>query len=110
MKEIGLQPATSELGGKETRQCVHVIIPGGRYAEAYAKLKAMGFRLLWQSSKAKKARKTKFSCPQCCQHGMTHARRARFPAADSPRMTVRVRSGWQRAAPSNPDVTRGKIF
>ena len=52
MKEIGLQPSsTGEPGGKETGQTVsHYIIPGGRYAKAYAKLKAKGFQLHWQSA------------------------------------------------------------
>jgi hypothetical protein len=76
MKEIGLQPSTTgELGGKETGQSVtHYIIPGGLYAKAYAKLKARGFQLHWQSApagkqaKAKKASKTKFTCPACAQN------------------------------------------
>ena len=71
MKEIGLQPTdTGEPGGKETGQSVtHYIVPGGPYAAAYAKLKATGFQLHWQSApagheaKAKKASKTKFTCP-----------------------------------------------
>jgi hypothetical protein len=52
MKEIGLQPtATGEPGGKETGQHVtHYIIPGGLYARAFAKLKAKGFQLHWQSA------------------------------------------------------------
>jgi predicted SprT family Zn-dependent metalloprotease len=51
MKEIGLQPSTTgEPGGKETGQSVtDYIIPGGAYA------------------KAKKASKTKFTCPECGQ-------------------------------------------
>ena len=76
MKEIGLQPSTTgEPGGKETGQSVtHYIIPGGRYTTAYAKLAATGLRLDWQSApagvqaKAKKASKTKFSCPECGQN------------------------------------------
>ena len=76
MKDIGLQPSTTgEPGGKETGQSVtHYIIPGGPYATAYAKLKARGFRLHWQSApagkeaKAKKASKTKFTCPECGQN------------------------------------------
>jgi predicted SprT family Zn-dependent metalloprotease len=76
MKEIGLQPTTTGApGGKETGQSVtHTIIPGGRYAKAYAKLKAKGFQLHWQSApegkqaKAKKASKTKFTCPECGQN------------------------------------------
>lgn len=76
MKEIGLQPSTTgEPGGKETGQSVtHYIIPAGPYAKAYAKLKAKGLRLHWQSApegkqaKAKKASKTKFTCPDCGQN------------------------------------------
>jgi predicted SprT family Zn-dependent metalloprotease len=76
MKEIGLMPSkTGEPGAKETGQHVtHYIIPGGAYARAYAKLEATGFRLDWQSApagkqaKAKKASKTKFTCPECGQN------------------------------------------
>jgi hypothetical protein len=78
MKEIGLQPSTTgEPGGKETGQSVtHYIIPQGPYAQAYARLKAKGFQLHWQSApdqggkqaKAKKASKTKFTCPECGQN------------------------------------------
>ena len=76
MKEIGLQPTdTGEPGGKETGQSItHYIIPGGLYATTYAKLKARGFQLRWQSApegkqaKAKKASKTKFTCPDCGQN------------------------------------------
>jgi hypothetical protein len=77
MKEIGLQPSsTGEPGGKETGQSVtHYITPSGAYAVAYAKLKASGFQLHWESApdgkgqgsgRAKKAAsKTKFTCPEC---------------------------------------------
>jgi hypothetical protein len=73
MREIGLQPSSSgEPGGKETGQSMsHYILPGGRYAEAFAKLAARGFQLHWQSvpaseqGKVKKASKTKFTCPDC---------------------------------------------
>ena len=76
MREIGLQPTdTGEPGGKETGQRVtHYIVAGGPYATAYAKLKATGLQLHWQSrpagaqAKAKKASKTKFTCPDCTQH------------------------------------------
>jgi len=76
MKEIGLQPSTTgEPGGKETGQSVtHYIIAGGPYAQAYARLKATGFQLHWQSApadehaKAKVASKTKFTCPECEQN------------------------------------------
>jgi hypothetical protein len=71
--EIGLQPSsTGEEGGKETGQAMsHYIIPGGRYAKAYAKLAATGFQLHWQSipakeqARGKKSSKTKFTCPKC---------------------------------------------
>jgi predicted RNA-binding Zn-ribbon protein involved in translation (DUF1610 family) len=77
MKEIGLQPTTTgEAGGSETGQSVtHYIIEGGSYARAFKKLKASGFALHWQSApesrgqaKAKKASKTKFTCPDCGQN------------------------------------------
>src|SRR6266516_2021827 len=74
MREIGLQPtSTGEPGGKETGQSVtHYIIPGGRYAKAYAKLAATGFQLHWQSipavTSSKKSSKTKFTCPDCGQN------------------------------------------
>ena len=76
MREIGLQPtSTGEPGGMETGQSVsHYIIPDGRYAKAYAKLAAQGFALHWQSipaskqGRAKKASKTKFTCPECGQN------------------------------------------
>jgi predicted SprT family Zn-dependent metalloprotease len=76
MKEIGLQPSTTGgPGGKETGQSVtHYIIPEGLYAKAYARLKAKGFQLHWQSApagkqaKAKKASKTKFTCTECGQN------------------------------------------
>jgi hypothetical protein len=66
---------TGAPGGKETGQSVtHTIVAGGAYARAYAKLKAKGLRLDWQSvpegkeAKAKKASKTKFTCPDCGQN------------------------------------------
>ena len=73
MREIGLQPSsTGEPGGKETGQSMsHYILPGGRYAMAYATLAAQGLQLHWQSipanepAKTKKASKTKFTCPHC---------------------------------------------
>jgi predicted SprT family Zn-dependent metalloprotease len=76
MREIGLQPSsTGEPGGKETGQTVsHYILPGGRYAKAYAKLAARGFQLHWQSApergedRAKKTSKTKYTCPHCGQN------------------------------------------
>jgi predicted SprT family Zn-dependent metalloprotease len=77
MKKIGLQPSTTGVpGGKETGQSItHYIIEGGAYAKAYARLKARGFRLHWQSAPAeegtranKKASKTKYTCPECGQN------------------------------------------
>lgn len=79
MREIGLQPSTTgQPGGKETGQSVtHYIVPGGPYAQAYAKLARTGLRLDWQSApagerakakKASKASKTKFTCPDCGQN------------------------------------------
>jgi predicted SprT family Zn-dependent metalloprotease len=76
MREIGLLPSsTGEPGGQETGQSVsHYIIPGGPYAKAYAKLAARGFQLHWQSApeiagaRAKKASKTKYTCPTCGQN------------------------------------------
>lgn len=76
MKEIGLMPSTTgEPRAKETGQHVtHYIMPGGPYAVSCAKLEATGFRLDWQSApagkqaKAKKASKTKFTCPECGQN------------------------------------------
>lgn len=76
MKEIGLKPTdTGDPDGKETGQhMTHCIIPDGRYARAYAKLKERGFQLQWQSvaidaqAKVKKASKTKFTCPECGQN------------------------------------------
>jgi hypothetical protein len=77
MKEIGLQPSTTGLpGGKETGQSVtHYIVPEGPYARAYARLRATGFQLHWQSvpqgaqGRAKKpSSKTKFTCPDCAQN------------------------------------------
>jgi hypothetical protein len=76
MKEIGLQPSsTGEPGGKETGQHMsHRIIQDGPYAKAYARLKATGLELHWQSApedpqaKAKRASKTKFTCPECGQN------------------------------------------
>lgn len=81
MKAIGLQPSdTAEPGGKETGQKVsHYIVPKGAYARAYAKLAATGFQLHWQSAPAsatapaKRASKTKFTCPDCGQNAWAKA-------------------------------------
>jgi len=49
------------------------------YGKAYAKLKAKGLQLHWQSApagkeaKAKKASKTKFTCPECGQNAWAKA-------------------------------------
>lgn len=76
MIEVGLQPSsTGAPGGKETGQRMsHYILPGGAFAKAYAELKKRGFKLGWESmpltkeAKAKKASKTKFTCPACAQN------------------------------------------
>ncbi len=76
MKEIGLQPTnTGEAGGKETGQrMTHYILRDGPYAKAYAKLKAKGLVLHWQSAPATKqswakiASKTRFTCSTCAQN------------------------------------------
>lgn len=81
MKDIGLQPSdTGEPGGKETGQSVtHYILAGGAYARAYAQLQATGFQLHWESAPegqqaaAKKASKTKFTCPECGQNAWAKA-------------------------------------
>jgi SprT-like family protein len=73
MKALGLHPShTGEPGGKETGQrMTHYIVEGGAYARGYAQLAAMGFSLHWQSrsedaqAKAKRASKTKYTCPDC---------------------------------------------
>jgi hypothetical protein len=81
MKDVGLQPSTTgEPGGAETGQSLsHYIIAGGPFARAYAKLAATGFTLRWQSlgedpsRKAKRASKTKFTCPECGQNAWAKA-------------------------------------
>lgn len=73
MRSIGLQPtSTGEQGGKETGQNVtHYIIADGPFQIACRQLAGLGFRIDWQSApadktaKAKKASKTKFTCPDC---------------------------------------------
>jgi len=52
MKLVGLYPSsTGMVGGRETGQRMSdYIIPGGKFAVAYAKLKRTGFKLNWQSS------------------------------------------------------------
>jgi predicted SprT family Zn-dependent metalloprotease len=70
MKEIGLQPSsTGDVGSRETGQRIsHYIIPGGAFAQAFARLAATGWRLNLQSApragqqgRANNS-KTKFSC------------------------------------------------
>ena len=70
MKEVGLQPTeTGQLGGPRSRpEDDHYIIPDGRYAAAFRKLEASGFRLHWQARPedgtqaiAKRESKTKFT-------------------------------------------------
>ena len=74
MKEVGLQPSsTGEEGGAETGQSMsHYILPGCRYAQAYAQLAETGFQLHWQSvpaaARAKKPNRMKFTCPECGQN------------------------------------------
>ena len=73
MKEVGLFPShTGEPGGKETGQRVtHYIIPGGAFAASFARLRAAGFALRWQSRvdeggrQKKAASKTKYTCLGC---------------------------------------------
>jgi len=73
MHEVGLHPSdTGAPGGKEIGQKVsHFIVDGGAFDRAYARLEARGFALQWQSAptsaatKAKKASKTKYTCPAC---------------------------------------------
>jgi predicted SprT family Zn-dependent metalloprotease/ribosomal protein L37E len=76
MKEIGLHPSsTGTVGGKETGQkMADYVIPGGRFADAFAKLAATGWRLNLQSAhrQGKAAppnnSKRKFTCPGCGQN------------------------------------------
>jgi len=76
MKTVGLQPSdTGEPGGRETGQSMsHFILPDGPYICRFAALAATGFQLHWQSlawdtqGKAKRASKTKFTCPRCGQN------------------------------------------
>jgi SprT-like family len=76
MKEVGLFPSsTGEPGGKETGPKVsHYVVEGGPFAQAFARLKASGFELRWQSRadagerQKKAASKTKYTCPNCAQN------------------------------------------
>ena len=60
-------------GNRPERHALHRR-PEAPTRTAYAKLKARGFQLHWQSApagqqaKAKKASKTKFTCPECGQN------------------------------------------
>lgn len=82
MKEVGLQPSdTGEAGGKETGQTMtHYIMKDGAFAHSYAELQNRGFQLHWQSQPeaddravAKRASKTKFTCPSCGQNAWAKA-------------------------------------
>ena len=76
MKEIRLEPPrpANPEARKPARASRITSSTEGPYATAYAKLAATGLRLDWQSApagqqaKAKKASKTKFSCPECGQN------------------------------------------
>jgi len=76
MMEVGLHPSsTGQPGGKETGSKVsHYVIGGGPYSQAFARLKATGFELRWQSRadnserQKKAASKTKYTCPKCGQN------------------------------------------
>jgi hypothetical protein len=75
MMRIGLHPTPARPGGRMTGYSVtHYIMREGMYAEAYAKLKATGFKLHWQSEphtkerKKKRESKTKYTCPHCGQN------------------------------------------
>jgi predicted SprT family Zn-dependent metalloprotease len=78
MDELGLTPtATGEAGGKRTGQSVtHMIVEGGPYDAACAKLLATGFQLTWADrfgdqddaaakAKAKSGKRAKYTCPVC---------------------------------------------
>jgi hypothetical protein len=72
MKEAGLWPSrTGEPGGKETGvRVTHYIIEGGCFDEAYAKLRAGGLELRWESrvlpsAASGRESKTKYTCPVC---------------------------------------------
>ena len=71
MKSVGLQPSsTGMVGGKETGQHVsHYVVPNGRFARAFAKLAATGWRLNLQSAHQVKPKsptsKIKYTCPSC---------------------------------------------
>jgi hypothetical protein len=63
---------TWRQGNRPERYALHH--PRSPYTKAYAKLKARGFQLHWQSvpngkqAKVKKASKTKYTCPTCAQN------------------------------------------
>jgi predicted SprT family Zn-dependent metalloprotease len=68
MKAVGLYPSdTGAEGGKETGpRMTHYILPNDRFARAYKKLEATGFRLDWESvlliTDKKPVSKVKYSC------------------------------------------------
>ena len=73
MEAVGLMPSnTGAIGGKRTgSQMDHFILPGGRYALAFAELEATGWKLKLESTiraggtKKPKDDKTKFTCSSC---------------------------------------------
>jgi predicted SprT family Zn-dependent metalloprotease len=73
MKAVGLQPSsTGMVGGKETGQRVsHYIIPGGRFAGAFAALQMTEWKGLNLESAHRadsRKNKTRFTCPACGQN------------------------------------------
>ena len=75
MEAIGLMPSNSgAVGGKRTgQQMSHYILPGGRFASAFAKLATTGWRLNLQSAPTRGPNKgpnskTKFTCTGCGQN------------------------------------------
>jgi predicted SprT family Zn-dependent metalloprotease len=71
MRNIGLHPSHTGLpGGRQTGQhMTHYIVPGGAYDMDYDQLVQTGFALHWESPQhdhtAKRASKTKYTCPHC---------------------------------------------
>lgn len=71
MDSVGLTPTdTGQEGGKRTGQkMTHMIVAGGPFATATAKLLATGFALTWASFPAPKAEskttRSKYVCPDC---------------------------------------------
>lgn len=75
MDELGLTPtSTGQPGGKRTGQRVtHMIVNGGAFDRAYAKLAKTGFELTWGSApdfatttkKGAAGKRAKYCCPTC---------------------------------------------